>query len=129
MLPYSFIVVNVPLQYRRNNRIASCCNYFSVSPNPTSESLKQLAVDGLLNRHLLLSLKNSPPDISLVDKAQKVLYFLEHNHRSNIYYVAHTCFKTSRLVLGNDQCNGPVHLELDVHMTTLGYTTGAREMP
>ena len=38
----------------------------------SSESLKQLAVDGLLNRHLLLSLKNSPPDISLVDKAQKV---------------------------------------------------------
>ena len=27
MMPYSFIVVNVPLQYRRNNRIASCCNY------------------------------------------------------------------------------------------------------
>ena len=31
MIPYSFIVVNIPLQYRRNNRIA----LFSVSPNPT----------------------------------------------------------------------------------------------
>ena len=41
----------------------------------SSESLKQLAVDGLLNRHLLLSLKNSPPDNSLVDKAQKVSLF------------------------------------------------------
>ena len=29
------------------------------------------------------------------------------------------CFKTSQLVLGNDQCNGPVHLELHVHMPTL----------
>ena len=29
MMSYSFIVVNTPLQYRRNNRIASCCNYRS----------------------------------------------------------------------------------------------------
>ena len=27
MMPYSFIVVNTPLQYRRNNRIAPYCNY------------------------------------------------------------------------------------------------------
>ena len=27
MMPYSFIVVNIPLQYRRNNRIAFYCNY------------------------------------------------------------------------------------------------------
>ena len=28
MMPYSFIVVNIPLQYRRNNHIASCHNYY-----------------------------------------------------------------------------------------------------
>ena len=27
MMPYSFIVVNILLQYHRNNRIDSCCNY------------------------------------------------------------------------------------------------------
>ena len=27
MFPYSSIVVNIPRQYRRNNRIASCYNY------------------------------------------------------------------------------------------------------
>ena len=29
MMPYPFIVESIPLQYRRNNRIASCCNYRS----------------------------------------------------------------------------------------------------
>ena len=28
MMPYTFIVVNIPLQYRHNNRIASCRNYY-----------------------------------------------------------------------------------------------------
>ena len=29
MMSYPFIVESIPLQYRRNNRIASCCNYRS----------------------------------------------------------------------------------------------------
>ena len=39
-----------------------------------AQSLMQLAVEGLLKRHLLFSLKNSPPEISLVNKAEKVNY-------------------------------------------------------
>ena len=37
----------------------------------SSQSLKQLTVDGLLNRHLLLSLNNSPTHLSLVGKAER----------------------------------------------------------
>ena len=28
MMPCSFTVVNIPVQYRRNNRIPSCRNYY-----------------------------------------------------------------------------------------------------
>ena len=34
----------------------------------------QLAVEGLLKKHLLFSLKNLPPEISLVNKTENVNY-------------------------------------------------------
>ena len=46
-------------------------------------SLQQLAVDGLVNRHLLLSLKNSPVDISLADEAKEVT-LCSHPQTGNI---------------------------------------------
>ena len=39
-----------------------------------AQSLMQLAVEGLLKRHLLFSLKNSPPEISLLNKTENVNY-------------------------------------------------------
>ena len=69
----------------------------------STESLKQLTVDGLLNRHLLLSLKNSPADISLVDKAKKVNEFSSSTHQEWIEIIhsnTHLHSKHPLVVLG-----------------------------
>ena len=46
MMPYPFIVESIPLQYRHNNRIASCCNYrnenFQYRPTLLDDQLMML---------------------------------------------------------------------------------------
>ena len=51
MMPYPFIVEIIPLQYRHNNRIASCCNYrnenFQYRPTLLDDQLMMLITSGL----------------------------------------------------------------------------------